>query len=377
MIAEKKDSFRNGKKKVALVFGGISPEHEISVISARNIAQALDKKKFELLLLGISTDGTWYQVRSDQIPHSLKTLSDKNAPANFSQILWSQQKGQPWVFRLDDQQLLAVDVVFPILHGVGGEDGALQGFLRTLKIPFTGCDVLASALCMDKEMSKVILQNAKIPVAPYLVLKKSNPPSFNEIAEKLGVPFFIKPSRQGSSVGVHKVKNAEAFKTQLEDAFQYDHRVLAEKAILGRELEISVLGSNATPKASRPGEIRVQAEFYSYEAKYVDENGAQLFAPAEVSEAIEKQMQDLSTRAFTAMGCDGFARVDFFWSEKEGLVLNELNTLPGFTSISMFPRMWEASGLAYTQLISEIIELGLQRFENDAKLRTQFPGAVK
>jgi D-alanine-D-alanine ligase len=354
------------KFKVALIFGGPSPEHEVSVLSARNIAQAVDKKKYELLLLAISQEGTWYQIRSDVIPHQIKNISDRNLPPQFSQILWSQQNARPWLYRVEDQQLLSVDIAFPIVHGTFGEDGTLQGFLKALRLPFVGCDVLASAVCMDKELTKRLLHQAGLPVTPWMVLRSPQDKKFEEIADVLGSPFFIKPARQGSSVGVYKIKSAEDYANKLSEAFRYDTKVLAEKAVIGRELEVSILGHQQAPEASRVGEIKPQHEFYTYEAKYLDEQGALSFAPADVSTETESKLQELAKQAFQTLECEGFARVDFFDSPSQGLLINELNTLPGFTSISMFPKLWEVSGLSYMDLISRIIELAQEKFKSDS-----------
>lgn len=356
------------KIKVALIFGGPSPEHEVSILSARNIAQAVDKKKYELLLLAISQEGTWYQIRSDVIPHQVKWISDHKLPAQFSQILWSQQNARPWVYRLEDQQLLSVDVAFPIVHGSFGEDGSLQGFLKALRLPFVGCDVLSSAICMDKEVTKRLLSSAGLPVTPWVLLRNPQEKTFQDLSKTLGAPFFIKPARQGSSVGVFKIKTAEDFEEKIKEAFLYDTKVLAEKAVVGRELEVSILGHHANPLASRVGEIKPQHEFYTYEAKYIDENGAQAFAPADIRAETETKLQELAQKAFQVLECEGFARVDFFDSPSEGLLINELNTLPGFTSISMFPKLWEVSGLSYADLISRIIELGQEKFKTESQL---------
>ncbi|HPI39409.1 MAG TPA: D-alanine--D-alanine ligase family protein, partial [Pseudobdellovibrionaceae bacterium] len=239
-----------------------------------------------------------------------------------------------------------------------------------LQLPYVGCGVLGSAVGMDKEIMKRLLAQAQIPNSPYLVLKRNKPHSFLQISETLGLPFFIKPARTGSSVGVHKIRNAEDFAQGLEDAFKYDDKILAEKFIKGREIECSVLGSNDHPKASLPGEIVPQHEFYSYDAKYLDANGALLVIPAELSKSVTLEVQEMAKKTYSTLECEGLSRVDFFLTEKNELFVNEINTLPGFTKISMYPKMWEASGLNYKNLITDLIHLAFTSAERKARLIT-------
>ncbi|MBI3019614.1 MAG: D-alanine--D-alanine ligase [Deltaproteobacteria bacterium] len=324
------------KIRVGLLFGGRSVEHEISLLSAKNVAQALDKKKYDISFIKIDKQG-----------------------ACFSKIA---------IYK----SFQSVDVIFPILHGTFGEDGTVQGLLKLANIPFVGSNVLGSAVCMDKDIMKRVLREAGIPISDFITVQdfEKDKITFEEIQNKLGIPFFIKPANSGSSVGIHKVKEKKDFEKALKDAFQYDRKVLIEEYIQGREIECAVLGNEA-PIASAPGEIIPKHEFYSYEAKYLDEEGALLKAPADLPEDIVRKIQNLAIQAYKVLCCEGMARVDFFLRDEEVLV-NELNTIPGFTKISMYPRMWKVSGISYGQLIDKLIQLALDRFKKEQKLKTSF-----
>lgn len=378
------------KVRVGVLFGGESAEHEVSLQSALNVVQAIDREKYEVVLLGIDKSGRWHladdsrflldpadprRIRLGEVEGSvallpgrgaekLVALSDGPAPAG---------RGAP-AARLPGEgppaaRLPPVDVVFPVLHGPYGEDGSVQGLLRLAHLPFVGAGILGSAIGMDKEVTKRLLREAGIPVARTVTLRAGPRPGFEELAERLGLPFFLKPANMGSSVGVHKVRTAEEFAAALEDAFSYDRKVLAEEFVEGRELECSVLG-NEDPIASVPGEVVPLHEFYSYEAKYLDEEGAELEIPARVPEEVARRVRELAVRTFRALECEGMARVDFFLREDGELVVNELNSIPGFTRISMYPKLWEASGIGYPELIDRLIRLALERFERERRLRT-------
>jgi D-alanine-D-alanine ligase len=360
------------KIRVAILFGGRSAEHEISLLSARNIFEAIDKDKYEPVLIGIDKKGGWYIVDESSFSgyadgSGLKSLPPTEAVLGFT---FGGRGGQ--LINLASNELIEpIDVVFPVLHGPFGEDGTVQGFLRLADIPFVGCDVLASGVGMDKEVSKRLLKNAGIDVADFIVCTRGQRSGidFNAIEKQLGVPFFVKPCNMGSSVGISKVHNQSGFEEAVETAFQYDNRIIIEKYIKGREIECSVLG-NEEPMASVPGEILPQHEFYSYEAKYLDENGAVLEVPAKLADEVLKKLQDCAIKAFRALCCEGMARVDFFLEESGRIVVSEINTIPGFTKISMYPRLWEASGIPYTELIDRLIRLAIERFERDRKLKT-------
>jgi D-alanine-D-alanine ligase len=362
------------KKKVLLIFGGRSAEHEISLLSARNVAAAVDRSLYEIQLVGISQQGTWYSFLDEQIFTKIKTLNDKALPSGAEPCALISQSGKPHLLQINTGKTEAVDIAFPIMHGTFGEDGCIQGLFKMMNIPFVGCGVFGSSAGMDKEVMKRIFAEAGIPSAKYLLLTPQAPRSFQEVSTKLGAPFFIKPANMGSSVGVHKIKSADDFTKFLKDAFLYDHKVLAEEFIEGREIECAVLGHNQSPRASVCGEVIPTHEFYSYEAKYLDEKGAALKIPADLTAEALKKIQDIACKTFQVMGCEGLTRVDFFLQKNGNALVNEINTIPGFTKISMYPKMWEASGLGYTPLISELLKLGFETLASEQSLQTQFPG---
>jgi len=360
------------KKKVAVIFGGRSAEHEVSLRSAKNVANALDKNKFELLLIGISQQGSWYQFPDNAIFDQITALRDHQKPASAQPVSLICTDGQTKVFNLSNQKSAPVDIAFPVLHGTFGEDGCIQGLFKMMNLPFVGCGVLGSALGMDKEVMKRLLKEANIASARYEVIHAHAPPSFDQLREKLGLPFFIKPANAGSSVGVHKIKSADDFKAGLKDALLYDHKILAEEFMEGRELECSVMGPNHHPKASVAGEVTPQHEFYSYEAKYIDEHGATLRIPAPLSKEELSEIQKIACKTFQVLGCDGMARVDFFLKKSGQFMINEINTIPGFTQISMYPKMWEATGISYSDLITQLIDLGFEKFRSEEALMTNY-----
>jgi len=264
------------------------------------------------------------------------------------------------------QDLGPVDVIFPVLHGPFGEDGTVQGLLKLANIPFVGAGVLGSAVGMDKDVMKRLLRDAGIPIANFVVLHEHRKKdiSYEKIKSNLGLPLFVKPANYGSSVGINKVEDEGTFDQALEEAFQFDHKIIVEAFVDGREIECSVLG-NEDPIASVPGEIIPRKDFYTYEAKYIDEDGAYLRVPATLEAPIIGRIQELSVKAFKVLCCEGMARVDIFLKKNNDIVLNEINTIPGFTKISMYPRLWEASGISYSELIDRLIQLALARFERD------------
>ncbi|AGH96312.1 D-alanine--D-alanine ligase family protein [Pseudobdellovibrio exovorus] len=358
------------KKKIALVFGGRSAEHEVSIKSARNIYKAIDTQLFTPILIGVSKEGSWYHFENDSV-FEMPALTDNNLNPDQAICLLSHNE-KPHMLLLKNGEKVSLDCAFPIIHGTMGEDGTLQGYFKILNIPFVGCSVLSSAVGMDKDYMKRLLTEAQIPNSRYVVLTRSQPLSYAQITEKLGSPFFIKPANAGSSVGVHKVKDATSFTTLLADSFLYDHKVIAEEFIEGREVECAVLGLNQNPKASLPGELIVKHEFYSYEAKYLDAQGAEIVIPANLTTEQIQAVQTLAKQTYTALGCDGLTRVDFFIRKNGQVYVNEINTLPGFTQISMYPKMWEASGISYSQLISDLIHLAFEKHQHDNSLKMSF-----
>ncbi|MFM8454306.1 MAG: D-alanine--D-alanine ligase [Gammaproteobacteria bacterium] len=353
------------KLKVGILCGGVSSEHEISLLSAQSILNAIDKNKFDVSMIGIDKNGHWLEY--PQQDYLLNPGNPKQIALNAEKII-KPIKMLPEAGANQNTLQGKLDVIFPVLHGKNGEDGTVQGLLELANIPYVGSGVLASALCMDKDLMKRVLRDAKLPMADFISLSlqdyknKTGKLNFENIVEKLGLPFFLKPANAGSSVGVHKVKNQVGFEAALEDAFKHDKKVILEEFITGREIECSVLG-NENPRASLPGEVIVQGqhEFYSYDCKYLDDNGAKIEIPARLKPELVKRIQDLAIVAYQTLNCAGMARVDFFLAADETIYINELNTIPGFTKISMYPKMWEASGLSYGQLIEELIHLALDR----------------
>jgi len=359
------------KKKIALVFGGKSAEHEVSMASALNIYKALDKTLFEVVLLGVSKEGSWYYFNDAEVFKKNKSLKDSELSSQQVVSLLSYHE-KTFILILNTQEKIAIDCAFPIIHGTLGEDGTLQGYFKMLNLPFVGCGVLSSAIGMDKDYMKRLMNEAKILNSSYVLLNKNDNPIYSDIIKKIGSPFFIKPANAGSSVGVHKIKSELDFQQKIKDSFLYDHKVIAEEFIEGREIECAVIGLNYHPKASLPGELIIKYEFYSYEAKYIDALGAEIVIPAKVSEEKTKEIQALAIKTYKTLGCDGLARVDFFLKKEGTLYVNEINTLPGFTQISMYPKMWQASGIAYKDLITSLINLALEKHAADNQLKQSF-----
>ena len=361
-----------GKKlRVALVFGGRSGEHEISLMSARSIFGALDRDRYEAVLIGIDRQGRWRL--QDEGRALLEAKDALTLDTSTSHITLAPGEGRAMT---GGGGIGPVDVVFPVLHGPYGEDGTVQGLLEMAGVPYVGAGVLGSSVGMDKDVAKRLLRDAGVRVVEYLTVHAGNRPSPEKVAAQVedtfGFPCFVKPANLGSSVGVHRVRDAAALEAGLADAFRYDRKVLVERAVSAREIECSVLG-NEQPRASLPGEIVPHDEFYSYRAKYIDENGAALLIPADLSPERVTEVQETSIRAFLALELAGMARVDFLLEHGSGrLYLNEVNTIPGFTKISMYPKLWDATGLPYAKLVDRLIELALERHALREKLSTEY-----
>ncbi|MBW1947856.1 MAG: D-alanine--D-alanine ligase [Deltaproteobacteria bacterium] len=366
-----------GKKiRVGILFGGKSGEHEVSLRSAKNVLEAIDQEKYEVILIGIDKKGQWSLLETSRYllhDEDPKRIKIHDSDARISLIPGGSQ--ERLVSPSGPGSVGPIDVVFPILHGPFGEDGTIQGLLKLADLPFVGAGVLGSALGMDKDVMKRLLRDAQIPIARFLIfnLHLRNEMNFEDIKARLGLPFFVKPANYGSSIGISKVHDMDQFEQAVDEAFQFDHKVIIEEHVEGREIECSVLG-NEDPIASVPGEIIPSHEFYSYEAKYIDEHGALLKVPAELPAQITGQVQDLAIKAFKTLCCEGMARVDFFLKTNNEVIVNEINTIPGFTKISMYPRLWEASGLSYPELIDRLIQLAIERFEKDKGLKTSYEG---
>ncbi len=358
----------NHKISLGLLFGGKSAEHEVSLLSTRNIFKALDQNKYDVLLIGIDPEGRWH-IHKD-IKSLLATSDMSLSQGTEESIILAPGKGAAEIVSSSGKETIVLDVVFPILHGPYGEDGSVQGFLKLANLPFVGSSILASAIGMDKDVTKRLLRDAGISVADFLVFDCSQLSNikFENVSDKLGIPFFVKPANLGSSVGINKVSDIAQFRKAIEEAFEYDTKVLIEEFIEGREIECAVLG-DYEPIASIPGEIIAQDEFYSYEAKYIDENGSILEIPAPIPPDTAEAIKQIAVRVFKTLNCHGMARVDFFLKETGELVVNEINTIPGFTDMSMYPKLWEASGIPFPSLIDKLVEMAIARHERESKLR--------
>jgi D-alanine-D-alanine ligase len=356
------------KLRLALVFGGRSAEHVVSVSSARSVMEALDPERFEVVPIGITRQGAWILPRTSPLELTAPEGGLPEVEASGSAIALRPEQRAGALARADGSgQLGQIDVVLPILHGPYGEDGTVQGLFELADLPYVGAGVLASALAMDKCMAKVVLAQSGLAQAPYLVVRehewRADPTeAARRVAEGLAYPVFTKPARLGSSIGISKVKSPDKLAEGLEAAFAHDAKVLVEQGVVARELEVGVIG-NQVPEASVVGEVIPGHEFYDFEAKYLDES-SKLVVPAGVPTAVAERARELAVRAFQALGCEGFARVDFFYLDTTGEVLvNEVNTIPGFTPKSMFPMLWNAAGLPYPELIARLVDLAVERHQ--------------
>ena len=358
-----------GKKIVAILFGGRSVEHKVSLKSAKNIYDNIDRTVYDVRLIGISQHGDWYYLSDFDTDIEKGSLLSLNL----------SQSSNPFYCPETNFDLGKIDIVFPVLHGNDGEDGSIQGLLRTRNIPFVGSGVLGSAVSFDKVCSKRLLDEANIPNAKYLTIsiEEKSRNSFEHVKEKLGLPVFIKPVASGSSVGVFKIMDEKSFYESIEDAFQYDNVLLFEEFVEGREIECAVKG-NLNPETSLPGEIVVTGgyDFYSFDAKYIDGTGSRLEMPAKLDEAMVEKVQNLAARAYKALYCEDFSRVDMFLTKDGRLLVNEINTIPGFTNISMFPSLWRLSDVSYKSLITQLIEYALEKHERINRIRRDFDSAL-
>ncbi|HEY7400331.1 MAG TPA: D-alanine--D-alanine ligase family protein [Actinomycetota bacterium] len=365
---------RARRRRVAVLFGGRSAEHEISCLSARSVIDALDPERTEVVPIGITREGRWHLLPGPPaLPSETGRLPEVREADGAAVELSAQGESRELVAA--DGRRETIDVVFPVLHGPFGEDGAVQGMLELADVPYVGASVLGSALGLDKDVQKRLWRDAGLPVVPFHVVRKpeweDDPEDAAAAAEALGYPVFAKPATLGSSVGVGKVHGPGELDGALAEAFRYDPKALLEKGMEpARELECAVLG-NDDPVASIAGEIVPTGhEFYDYEAKYLDEHGAQLLIPADIKPGVMEEVQRMAVAAFRAVECSGMARVDFFLMGEDELFLNEINTIPGFTSISMYPKLWEASGLGYADLVERLLELAVERHRERANRST-------
>lgn len=347
------------KTRVAVIFGGRSGEHEVSLVSATSIIKALNPQKYEVKEVGITLEGIWLEG-----PGSLEKFKKKDF-SGLKTVNFSME---------DDDK--GFDIAFPVLHGPYGEDGTIQGLFEMLNLPYVGCGVLASSTCMDKLQTKAIWESANLPVVPYVSMTRSawakeEDEIVKKIEEKFGYPCFIKPANMGSSVGISKAKNKDQLIKAIHDAAKYDSRILVEQGIDAREIESAVLG-NDNPVVAVPGEVIVGGEFYDYFDKYVNGKSS-CEIPAKMAPKLIDEVKELALKAYKVLDCSGLARVDAFLDRKTNkFYLNEINTMPGFTSISMYPKMMEAAGLGYEDLIDKLIALGFERFDERRKNKVAF-----
>ena len=359
------------KLRVAILFGGRSAEHEVSLQSARNVIESLDPERYEPVLIGIDREGRWFlNENSIQLMNAgdpkLIRLSDSNREIALTPC----GSGSNLISLAGRQTLGKVDVIFPVLHGPFGEDGSIQGLAKLANLPCVGAGILGSAVGMDKDVMKRLLRDAGIPIGRFVTITSSTKDrySYMGLAAEFGKVLFVKPANLGSSVGISKVRNEAEYLNAVELAFNYDLKVVVEEEIIGREIECAVLG-NERPKASIPGEIIPHADFYSYEAKYIDDDGAGLEIPAKLPSHILLQVQEIAVATFKALECQGMARVDVFLTADDRIVVNEINTIPGFTRISMYPKLWEFSGIPHDELVDTLIQLAIDDFGKRNRLK--------
>ena len=357
----------NGRLHVLLIYGGRSAEHEVSVVSARSIFNAIKNEPYDITLIRIDLMGQWNLTGSFEASIEIAQFPDSNASGrhvtltNGGKIVALDGHEAPW---------RPVDVAFPVLHGTNGEDGTIQGLLALYGIPCVGAGVLASAAGMDKVCTKKLLEEAGIPIVDYRVARHNDatPLEYAECRRALGHPLFVKPANTGSSVGISKVKSRAEFETAVHHAFTFDSTVLVESAVDAREIECAALGS-APVRVSVCGEIVTSYEFYTYTAKYEDEDATQLIVPAEISDELSTRIRSLARRVCEAIGCEGMARVDFFLAHSGDVYVNEINTIPGFTSVSMYPMLWAHTGVSFPRLVEELLQDAMARHERNQTLR--------
>ena len=361
------------RPRVAVLFGGRSSEHAVSCVTAAGVLGAIDQTKYEVIPIGIAKTGQWVLASGDTQDWSLSASSLPEVASSPRTVALTEIGGEHQLIVASPnevpQELGAVDVVFPLLHGPFGEDGTVQGFLELSDTRYVGAGVLASAVGMDKHFMKVVFESAGLRVGPYIAVTdrqwRNDPETVRKRVDQLGFPVFVKPARAGSSMGISKVDSLEGLDAAIEAAREHDPKLVIEAGIVGREIECAVLEGRGTdaPRTSMPGEISVAGgghEFYDFNAKYVDD-AADLSCPADLPDEAAARVRELAAVAFDAVGAEGLSRVDFFYTPEGELIINEINTMPGFTPKSMYPQMWRASGLGYAELIDELIYLALHR----------------
>jgi D-alanine-D-alanine ligase len=359
----------SNKKKVAILYGGRSVEHAVSVNSARNIFEFIDKAKFDPIPLGISKSGQWFRN------NSVSKEIEQGDPLGL--IL---DPSKPGFLLLASNERFTVDAIFPVLHGTDGEDGSIQGLIKAMDIPMVGTGVLGSALSMNKIVAKRLMKQAGLPVTDFVsyTYQEKERLKFGPISKKLGLPFMVKSASLGSSVGVTKVKKKADFVKAIEEAFKYDDEILIEEFVTGREIECAVLG-NSPAEASNPGEIVINKsyEFYTFDAKYVDPEAVQIHVPAKLTKPIVGKIRTVSKKAFEVLHCQDFSRVDLFLDKTGRIYINEINTIPGFTNSSMYPMMWKERGISFSELITRLLNLAEERYNRGKRIERDFQSSLK
>ena len=371
-----KAKIKKRKIRIGVIFGGRSAEHEVSLVSATSIINALDKNKYDIIPIGITPEGKWVSF-----PNVLRWMKEGNRLNNIPEKILLPDPAKKGLVEINKRSIRVngkeLDVVFPVLHGTFGEDGTIQGLFELTSIPYVGAGVLGSSVGMDKVMTKQLCEHAGIPVTPYIwflktEFKKRSQQFIRLVEQKIGYPCFIKPANMGSSVGISKASNRKLLIKAIHIAAKYDRKILVEKSVENaREIEISVLG-NDNPAASIPGEIISSNEFYDYDAKYVDGKSESII-PALMKKEMVGKIKDLAVRGFKAIECAGMARIDFLVDRRTNKIyFNEINTIPGFTSISMYPKLWEASGISFSDLLDRLITLAIEKYREKNNLQTSF-----
>lgn len=354
------------KKRIAILYGGRSVEHGVSINSARNIFQYIDKNLFEPIPIGISLKGVWY--KTDAITKEIEKGEELSLRLNPDSPSFTSKSGN-----------FTVDMVFPVLHGTDGEDGSIQGLLKAMDIPMIGTGVAGSAMSMSKLVAKRLLKEAGLPVNKFLFSYFSDKKqfTFEEIEKELGLPFMVKAANLGSSVGVSKVKSKEDFEKAVNDSFNFDDCVLFEEFIEGREIECAILGNDPV-QASLPGEIIISSkyDFYTFDAKYVDGEAVSIDVPAKIEPSLVEKIRAVSIKSYQALGCEDFSRVDLFLTKTGDVFVNEINTIPGFTNSSMFPMMWEERGISFSELITKLAELAEARYKKSKRVARDYQSAL-
>jgi D-alanine-D-alanine ligase len=357
------------KKKVAILYGGRSVEHGVSVNSARNIFEFIDKEHFEVLPIGITKSGQWFLTSN--------VTKDIEQGKALGLILDAQSPG---FTLLSSGDRMKADIIFPVLHGTDGEDGSIQGLIKAMDIPMVGTGVLGSSVSMNKVVAKKLLKAAGLPVTRFVDYHytEQGDINFEEVKKELGLPFMVKSASLGSSVGVSKVKDKASFVKAIEEAFKYDDALLIEEFVTGREIECAILG-NTPPEASYPGEIVINKkyEFYTFDAKYVDPDAVRIDVPAELDKKVAEKIRQVCLKAYQALYCEDFSRVDLFLTKDGDIYINEINTIPGFTNSSMYPMMWKERGVSFTALISKLLNLAEERYNRSKRIEREFNSSLK